>query len=148
MLCFYRKMFLGVIKSCIPYRLFVLYGKSSQSLEIEGNALFVDLLVGFAVYTHVLRVLGIEGMSLCGYLDILELHVLSTVDHDALFGIVHLQVLDADVLHWHLWKAIEVGGTACATADDVIDIDVAEGWSGFIYFLHIYHLLLLLVAIV
>ena len=92
-------MFLGVIKSCIPYRLFVLYGKFSQSLEIEGNALFVDLLVGFAVYTHVLRVLGIEGMSLCSYLDILELHVLSTVDHDALFGIVHLQVLDADVLN-------------------------------------------------
>ena len=41
-------------KYCIPYRLFVLYGKSSQSLEIEGNALFVDLLVGLAVYTHVL----------------------------------------------------------------------------------------------
>ena len=30
----------------------------------------------------------------------------------------------------------------------MVDVDVAEGWSSFIHLLHIYHLLLLLVAIV
>ena len=134
--------------SCIPYRLFVLYGKSSQSLEIEGNALFVDLLVGFAVYTHVLRVLGIEGMSLCSYLDILELHVLSTVDHDALFGIVHLQVLDADVLNRHLGQTVEVSSTAGCTADDMVDVDVAEARSSLVDLEYLYLLVLGLVAIV
>ena len=87
-------------------------------------------------------------MSLGAYLDVLQGYTLGAVDHDALLGIVHLHVLDADVLHRHLWQAIEVGGTASTTADDVVDVDVAEGWGGLIHFLHIHHLLLLLVAIV
>ncbi len=48
---------------------------------------------------------------------------------DALLGIVHLQVLDADVLYWHLWKTVEVSSTAGSTADDMVDVDIAEARS-------------------
>ena len=87
-------------------------------------------------------------MGLGAYLDVLQGYTLGAVDHDALLGIVHLHVLDADVLHWHLWQTVEVGCTAGTTADYMVDVDVAEGWSCFIHLLHIYQLLLLLVAVV
>ena len=87
-------------------------------------------------------------MSLGRNLDVFQLHTVGAVDNDTLLGIVYLQVSDADVLYRHLRQTVEICSTACATADNVIDIDIAEGWSGFIHLLHIYHLLLLLVAIV
>lgn len=119
-----------------------------RKLEVKGDTVGIYFLICLSVDTYILGILGIKGMSLGRNLDVFQLHTVGAVDDDALLGIVYFQVSDADVLHWHLWKAIEVGGTACATADDVVDIDIAEGWSGFIYLLYIYHLLLLLVAVV
>ena len=87
-------------------------------------------------------------MRLGAYLDVLQGYTLGAVDYDALLGIVHLHVLDADVLHWHLWQTVEVGCTAGAAADYMVDVDVAEGWGCLIHLLHIYLLLLLLVAVV
>ena len=96
-------------------------------LEIKGDTVVIYLFVSLAIHRYVLRILGVEGMSLGRNLDVFQLHTIGAVDDDALLGIVHLHILDADVLHWHLWKTIEVGGTACATADDVVDVDIAEG---------------------
>ena len=56
-------------------------------------------------------------MSLGAYLDVLQSYTFGAVDHDALLGVVHLHILDADVLHWHLWQAVEVGYTAGTTAN-------------------------------
>mgnify|MGYP007061203135 CR=1 FL=1 len=48
-------------------------------LEIEGDTLFVNLLVCLVVDSHILRVLCIEGVILCTNLDVFELHAVSTV---------------------------------------------------------------------
>ena len=87
-------------------------------------------------------------MSLGRNLDVLQLHALCTVDDNTLLSIVYFHILDADILYRHLWQTVEVSGTADATADNVVDVDVAEGWGSFIHLLHIYYLLFLLVAII
>ena len=95
-----------------------------RKLEIKGDSLVIYLFVSLAIHRYVLRILGVEGVGLGTHLDVFQLHTIGAVDNDTLLGIVHLHILDADVLYWHLWKTIEVGGTACATADDVVDVDI------------------------
>ena len=87
-------------------------------------------------------------MGLCTNFDVFELHAVSTVDDDTILSIVNLHILDVDVAYRHLWKAIEVGSTAGCTADDMVDVDIAEARCCLIYLELLYLLALSLIAIV
>ena len=87
-------------------------------------------------------------MSLCTYLDVLKLHAIGTVDDNTIFCIVYLHILDVDIAYRHFWKTIEVSSTTGCTADDMVDVDIAEARSCLIYLELLYLLALSLIAIV
>ena len=117
-------------------------------LEIEGDTLFVNLLVCLVVDSHILRVLCIEGVILCTNLDVFELHAVSTVDDDTILSIVYLHILDVDVAYRHLWETVEVSSTTGCAADDMVDVDIAEARCCLVYLELLYLLALSLIAIV
>ena len=117
-------------------------------LEIEGDTLFVNLLVCLVVDSHILRVLCIEGVILCTYLDVLKLYAIGAVDDDTILSIVYLHIPDVDIAYRHLRETVEVSGTTGCAADDMVDVDIAETRSCLVYLELLYLLALSLIAIV
>lgn len=87
-------------------------------------------------------------MGLCTYLDVLKLHTIGTVDDNTILCIVYLHILDVDIAYRHLWETIEVSSTTGCTADDMVDVDIAEARCCLIYLELLYLLALSLIAIV
>ena len=50
-------------------------------LEIKGDTVVIYLFVSLAIHRYVLRILGVEGMSLGRNLDVFQLHTIRAVLH-------------------------------------------------------------------
>ena len=114
---------------------------------IERKTFFGQFLITLAVDGDVGRIVGLEDVTSGLNMNVVECHTFRMVDYDTFFHVVYFKIADVDIANWHLWQTVEIGCTASSATDDMLDVDIAEAWCGFVNLEYRHTLLLLLVAI-